>query len=106
MNTRLVLRMAAPAVAMSLLLLAVGVGTAWQVQRWQKNLSAELRANVSGLRAAEELEIAVRETRARLDRYLITGEKKYLEGVPALRADAEHWLAEAERWSLTPRNEI
>jgi signal transduction histidine kinase len=103
MNTRLVLRMAAPAVAVSLLLLAVGVGTAWQVQRWQKNLSAELRANVSGVRAAEELEIAVRETRARLDRFLITGEKKYLEGAPALRADAGHWLAQAERWSLTPQ---
>jgi signal transduction histidine kinase len=105
MNKRLLLRLTGPVVAISLLLLAMGVGTAWHVGRWQKAVASDLRVNVSGVRAAEELEILVRETRTRLDHYLITGDRKYLAAVPALRPDSERWLAEAERWADTPREQ-
>src|SRR5271154_1992165 len=57
MSSRLIVRVTAPVVAISLLLLAVGIGAAWQVQRWQKRVSQDLRVNVSGMRAGEELEI-------------------------------------------------
>jgi signal transduction histidine kinase len=102
MNARLIIRMTAPIVAISLLLLAVAVGSAWHVQRWQKAVNRDLRVTVSGLRAAEELEILVREARTRLDHFLITSDRKYLAQVPDLHAETEHWLGEAERWGLSP----
>jgi signal transduction histidine kinase len=105
MNARLLIRMTAPVVATSLLLLAVSVGTAWQVQRWQKRVAHDLRVNVPGMRAGEELEIFVREIRTQLHLYLITGERKYLDSAPSLQAKTERWLAEAERWALTPHEQ-
>jgi signal transduction histidine kinase len=101
MNARLITRLTAPVIAISLLLLAVGVGAAWEVHRWQKAVSHDLRVRVSGVRAAEELEILVREARTRLDHFLIVGDPKYLGEVPELRAETEHWLGEAERWGVT-----
>src|SRR6516165_10932899 len=101
MNRRLVVRMTAPVVAISLLLLAVGVGAAWYVGSWQTTVSHELRVNASGIRAGEELEILIREARTRLDHFLITGDRKYLEQVFELRPESEHWLKEAERWGQT-----
>jgi signal transduction histidine kinase len=103
MNARLLFRLTAPVVATSLLLLAVGVGAAWYVHRLQQSMYEDLLANVGAMRAAEELEIVVRETRTQLDHFLITDERKYLEDVPTYRAETERWLAEAERWSLTDR---
>jgi two-component system, NtrC family, sensor histidine kinase HydH len=105
MTTRLILRMTAPVVALSLLLLTGGVVTAWFVQRWQKAVTYDLRVNVSGVRAAEELEILVREARTRLDYFLITGDSRYLAQVPELRSETERWLAEAERWADTAREQ-
>src|SRR6516164_4278676 len=102
MNSRLMVRMTAPIVASSFLLLAVGLGTAWYVERWQTRVSEGLRTDVSGIRAAEELEILIRETRTRLDHFLITGDRRYLTRVPELRSSIEIWLAEAERWGVTP----
>jgi two-component system sensor histidine kinase HydH len=105
MNKRFIFRMTGPVVALGLLLLAVGVGTAWYVQRWQEAVANDLRVNVSGVRAGEELEILVREARTRLDHFLITNDSKYLAQVPELRADIERWLAKAERWGDTPREQ-
>jgi signal transduction histidine kinase len=102
MNTRFMLRMTAPVMAISLLLLAFGAGAAWYVHRWQNSASRELRDTVAGIRAAEELEILVREARTRLDHYLITDDRAYLRQVPELRAETEHWLGEAERRGVTP----
>jgi two-component system, NtrC family, sensor histidine kinase HydH len=101
MHSHLMVRMTGPIVASSLLLLAVGLGSAWYVQHWQDMVSQELRVNVSGIRAAEELEILVREARTRLDHFLITGDREYLAQVVELREPIEHWLCEAERWGIT-----
>jgi signal transduction histidine kinase len=105
MNTRLLIRMTTPVVATSLLLLAVGVGAAWYVHRLQRSVSDELRANVSSMRAAEELEILVREIRTQLDHFLMTKDRKYLETVPAFRQETERWLAEAEYWGVETREQ-
>ena len=102
MTSRLIFRMTAPVVATSLLLLIVGVGAAWYVHHLQNRVANELQANVSSLRAAEELVIALHEIRTQLDHYLLTGDRKYLHAVPALRAKTERWLAEAERWGTAP----
>jgi signal transduction histidine kinase len=95
------LRITAPVVATSLLLLAVSVGSAWQIVRWQKSVSHNLRVNVKGMRAAEELEIVIREMRTRLDKCLNKGDRDYLGAVARLRPGARHWLDEAEKWALT-----
>jgi signal transduction histidine kinase len=103
MNARLLFRLTAPVVATSLLLLAVGVGAAWYVHRLQQSMYEDLLANVGAMRAAEELEIVVRETRTQLDHFLITNDRKYLESAPSYRPETERWLTESERWSLTDR---
>jgi signal transduction histidine kinase len=91
-------RMTAPVVLTSLLLLVVGVGAAWHVHRLQNRVSADLKANVSSLHAAEELILALHQIHVALQHYQLTGERKYLEAVPALRGNTERWLAESERW--------
>jgi two-component system, NtrC family, sensor histidine kinase HydH len=97
-TSRLIVRMTAPLVAMSVSLLVVGVGAAWYVHHLQSRVSDELKANVSSLRAAEELVIALKEIRTLLENCLLTGDRKYLDAVLPLRATTEKWLAEAERW--------
>jgi signal transduction histidine kinase len=105
MASKLAVRLAAPLVAVSLLLLMVGVGAAWHVHRVQRTVSKGLLDNVSGMRAAEELEILTWQIRTQLDHFLITGEVQYLEASAAFRRDADYWLTQAERYSLTPYEE-
>ncbi len=102
MNSRLILRLTAPVTATSLLLLAVGVGTACYVHAMQQNLNDALLDNASSMRAAEELDILLHETRTQLDNFLITGDRKYLEEASSFRQVTDHWLTEAERWSGDP----
>ncbi len=108
MNNHLFVRMTAPVVAISLLLLAVGVGTAWYVHQLASTLRADVRVNVKGMRAGEELTIFVHKTHTRLDQFLITKKRTYLEEDPKLhdlRNDIERWLAEAEHWGSKPREQ-
>jgi signal transduction histidine kinase len=93
--------MTAPIMAISVIPLAVGVFTAWHVQRQQKKTSDVLAMDVLSLRAAEELEIGIREVRTQLDRFLLTGDPKYLDEVPALRQETDYWLHEAVRAGIT-----
>jgi signal transduction histidine kinase len=105
MSKRLLVRLIGPTVAISLLLLAVGVGAAWHVHRLQKNISGTMFVDVSSMRAAEEVEIDVREARSQLDRFLITRDRRYLMAVPPMRRRIDHWMAEAERWAVTPQEQ-
>src|SRR5262249_16443557 len=103
MNTRLMLRMTLPVMAISIIPLAVGIVTAWHVTLLQKTISDVLALNVASLRAAEELEIGTREVQSQLDRFLLTGDRKALDVVPAMREETDHWRREAERAGTTPR---
>src|SRR5262245_35183726 len=105
MNTRLVVRMTAPITAISVLLLAIGVVAAWYVHRLQKQTSYVLALNVASVRAAEELEIGVREVRTQLNLFLLTGDPSHLEAVPVLRRQTDHWLAEASRLGATAQEQ-
>ena len=82
MVSPLVLRITAPLVIVSLLLLGLGVGAAGYIHHMQRNVSQGLRVNVSSMRAAEEVEILIREMRTQFDRYLLTGEKRDLQVEP------------------------
>jgi signal transduction histidine kinase len=105
MSKRLMVRIIAPTVAISLLLLAVGGGAAWYVQRSQKDISGALRRNIRSMRAAEEIEIDIREARTQLDHFLLSGDRKYLDAVPPMRPEIDRWLAEASRCAVTPHEQ-
>jgi signal transduction histidine kinase len=105
MSVHLLVRMTAPITAISLLLLTLGVVAAWYVHRLEKNVSDLLAEDVSSVRAAEEVEIGIREVQAQLHHFLLTGDRRHLEAVPTLRQETDRWLSEAERLAKTPREE-
>lgn len=96
------LKIVLPFVAGAIVLLAFGVTAAWHVVRLQDAAADILALNVSSIRAAEELEIAIRETRYRLNQYLLTGDEQHLDEAVALCETTQHWIAEAKRLASTP----
>ena len=60
-GSRLTLRIVAPVVGVSGILLALGAMAAWYVHQLQNSSSDILVVNVSSVRAAEEIEIGMRE---------------------------------------------
>ncbi|HVX11110.1 MAG TPA: ATP-binding protein [Pirellulales bacterium] len=103
MNAKFVLRMTAPMIAVSLLLLAVGVVAAWYVHNLQKDNSDLLALDVASMLAAEDIEIKMREVRSHLNGYLRSGEMTQLGGLPSLREDTERLLASAKRSARSTR---
>jgi signal transduction histidine kinase len=101
MKTRLLVRMTAPIMALSLLPLAGGVVAAWQVHRFQKETSADLARNVSSMRGAEELVIAFHDVRTRLHLFLLTEDRANLENVPRMRQETDRWLDATDRKAVT-----
>src|SRR5437773_11582821 len=70
MKHKLLIRVTAPAVAISLLLLGACLAGAWYINRLQTKLAGVLSENVISLQAAQELEIRVRQLRFHGLRYL------------------------------------
>jgi signal transduction histidine kinase len=103
MNRRLLRHLTIPVVPISILLLALGIWAAWQVQHLQNRVSREVRENVSAMRAAEELEILVREFRSRLEHFRMSGDRRHLETLGAVGEEIDRWMGEVERWSFIPR---
>jgi len=102
-GSRLMLRIVAPVVGVSGVLLALGAVAAWYVHELQDSSSDILVVNVSSVRAAEEIEIGMREVRTLLNRFLRSGDRKYLEACGPIREETQHWMGEAERLSTTPK---
>jgi two-component system, NtrC family, sensor histidine kinase HydH len=103
MKHGLLVRMTAPLVAVSILLLLVGTTTAWYVHRLQKNSADIVAVNVASIRAAEELGIGVREIRTQINKFLLTGDPQHLAAVPAQRQATEFWLNRAVQLATTQR---
>ncbi|MGH7137780.1 MAG: sensor histidine kinase, partial [Pirellulales bacterium] len=96
MNAKFVLRMTAPMIAISFLLLAVGIGSAWYVHRMQKENSDLLALDVSSMLAGEDIVIKMREVRSRLNLYLREGNLEALESLPTLKQETDELLAGAK----------
>jgi signal transduction histidine kinase len=96
-------KMTAPIMAVSILLLAAGVIAAWYLNQHQRQVSGFLAENVNSIRAAEELEIGVRELRYRLGEFVRTGDGIHLDAIADLRQTTGDWLTRAESLALTPR---
>ena len=94
-----------PLATVSLLVLGLGVFGAWHVHELQQRASEILAVNVASIRAAEELEIAFRETRYQLNQYLLTEDRSFLQKVPDLQVEAGRWLQEAERLATTEKEQ-
>jgi signal transduction histidine kinase len=105
MKLKPLLRITAPIMGISLLPLAIGVVTAWNEQRSQAVTTDTVATDVVSMRAAEELAIGLRDVRTQLDRFLLSGDRKHLDAVPAIHRVTDHWLAEAKRTAVTPREQ-
>ncbi len=101
MTTRLILRLLVPSTVLSLLLLGAGVGAAWRVHRMHRDISHTLELNVSSMRAAEQIELQVREVQLQIYRYLVSGNQNDLEVVQRLRPEIDGWIDEGVEWSTT-----
>ena len=74
-------------------------GGAWHVLRLQKANSERLNVNVASIRAAEEIELIVRETRHDLDRFLLTKQPNHL--VAAFSKEPEYRIWQANAFALS-----
>jgi signal transduction histidine kinase len=105
MQSRIVARLTAPVVAVSGALIVVALGAAWYVRDSQRGVSVMLDSHVASVRAAQELEISLREIHVQFDRYLITGQRRHLEPVPRLRQRAAEALAGANAVATTDQEQ-
>lgn len=103
MSAKFVIRMTAPMIGVSLLLLGVGVVSAWYVHRLQKENSDLLAHDVASMLTAEDLEIKMREVRSRLNRYLRFGDVEYLNEIPELRRNTDKLIASAKASARSDR---
>ena len=97
MSTRLTVRMAAPSIMISLLLLTLGSAGAWIVQSMQRKTAKTVSLDMATIQAAEQLVFAIGETRMELAQFLATGDAARLKAVPAACEHIERWLAETEK---------
>ncbi|MCU0703409.1 MAG: ATP-binding protein [Fimbriiglobus sp.] len=101
MAPRLVGFITAPVALLAVLLLVVAIGSAWYVRSLQRSVSDLMAINVESVRAAQELEISIREVRTQFDRYLITQDEGHLSPIPRLRQRTADALSAAERVATT-----
>ncbi len=96
MSLRLTLRVAAPSIVISLLLLVIGSLGGWYVLRLQEQTAALVSLDMATMRAAEQLVLSVTEVRSELAEFLATGDPAHLDGIPLKCAQIEHWLGKTE----------
>lgn len=96
MSVRLTLRVAAPSIIISLLLLALGGLGGWYILGLQRSTAALVALDMSTMRAVQQLVLSVTEVRSELAEFLATGDRAHLHAVPEKCSQAEHWLRETE----------
>ena len=97
MSVRLTIRVAAPSIIISLLLLTVGSVGGWIVHRLQRSAAQTVSLDMSTIQAAEQLVFAIGEMRMELAQFLATDDPAHLKAVPAACEQVERWLAEIEK---------
>jgi signal transduction histidine kinase len=109
MNRRILLQVAAPALVIGLFLFGACLLSAWYIERLQMDLSHILSQNVSSLRAAQQLEIHLRQLRFHCFLYLIAPEDEMLERInkdqqnfEGCLEDVRRCLQDAQRSAHTP----
>ena len=82
MSVRLTIRVAAPSIIISLLLLTVGSVGGWIVHRLQRSAAQTVSLDMSTIQAAEQLVFAIGEMRMELAQFLATDDPAHLKAVP------------------------
>jgi len=88
--------MAAPSIAISLVLLALGIVGGWYVNHLQKSTAALVALDMSTIRAAEQTVFGMNEIHVELTDFLLSGKRSHLDAVAEKCARAERLLAETE----------
>ncbi len=79
MPTRTTRYILIPSIAVSVLLLAIGVGGAWYIFRASREVAKSLDDHLEVAHSTEELVLAIRELRLALDRYVDSPDTQHLE---------------------------
>src|SRR5262245_45339453 len=89
-------------VVISLVLLTVTGLAAWGLWQMQADSAKILSDNLATLRAAREFETSLQEVQAALTDCLASGDRRYLNDLPALRAKTDQGMAEVLATASTP----
>jgi len=96
MTDRVYTRLTIPLIAVSVLLLGLGVGAAWYVHNLQHQSSVMVDNHMISVRAGYELELSVRDMRRHFFRFLLYGKKSDFDELPVLQKRVVHWLEQTE----------
>jgi two-component system, NtrC family, sensor histidine kinase HydH len=105
MPDRVLLKIAVPMVAISLLLLGMGAVAAWNVQRQQAISSNLIVREVEGMLAAQDVYIGMREIRHQLNQYLRNHNRGYLDAISEIHNSTEKRLKEAKDLARAPEEQ-
>jgi CHASE3 domain sensor protein len=100
-NRKILLQVAGPAVGVGLLLLAVCLVSAWQINRLQSNMAHALNRNAASLQAAQELEIHLRRLRFHSFIYLLEPTPEHHDFIKRDERDFEKTLDQARAAAAT-----
>jgi len=106
MNRRILIQVTAPAVVIGVILFAACLVSAWYINRLQTNMSTILSQNVASLRAAQQLEISLRQLRFHCFLHLIDPDEALLEEIRLDDQTFEEWLARAREAAHTPEEGV
>jgi two-component system sensor histidine kinase HydH len=96
MKLRLTLRVAAPSVFISLVLLAFGALGGWYVLDLQKRTASLVALDMATMRSVQQLVLSITEIRTELAEFLATGDRARLEAIPAMCEQTDRWLHATE----------
>lgn len=102
MGTRTIVNVTWPVMASSLLLLCLGVGAAWWVDKTQRDNSQLISREVHGVVAAQDLYTKMREFRRNLDLFLRTHNVIEFDKIQAQRNETQELLNQAKHSARTP----
>ncbi|MBI2104394.1 MAG: MCP four helix bundle domain-containing protein [Candidatus Omnitrophica bacterium] len=91
----------AGAIGLGLLIVAIGLLAVQMSHAVARSSQAILTENVSSLKAAEELEIALLDQKGLVSSYLVNGDAQWLQLLEEKRAKFEEWFTRAKQAALT-----
>lgn len=91
-----------PIVAISSILLTVGVVAVWHAHYTQRSVSEALTSSIDRFRAAEELAIRIRDIGADCQRFVNDGNRNHFDEIIKARTQTDPWLEKNERTAPAP----
>ncbi len=95
MSRRMFVKVTAPTITIGVLLLGACLASVWYITQMQANMTSILKDNVTSLRAAQEMEICVRQLRFHCFLYLANPEEKFGKLITADEERFQFWLEQA-----------